>query len=147
VVLIDTAFRNNKDLKQAASRIREARAQRGVTEARLWPSVDASGSYTRTRTENNSETGTSKELFAAGLDAGWEIDLFGGLRRATEASQASYEASQEDYRSVYVSLAAEVALNYIDVRTLQERLSITEENLKLQTETWELTTIARRLAS
>jgi len=140
VALIDTAFKNNKDLKQAASRIREARAQRGVTEARLWPSVDASGSYTRSRTENNSETGTSRELFAAGLDAGWEIDLFGGLRRATEASQASYEASQEDYLSVYVSLAAEVALNYIDVRTLQERLAITEENLRLQTETWELTT-------
>jgi multidrug efflux system outer membrane protein len=140
VALIDTAFKNNKDLKQAASRIREARAQRGVTEARLWPSVDASGSYTRSRTENNSETGTSRELFAAGLDAGWEIDLFGGLRRATEASQASYEASQEDYLSVYVSLAAEVALNYIDVRTLQERFAITEENLRLQTETWELTT-------
>jgi len=139
VGLIDTALRNNKDLKQAASRIREARAQRGVAEAGLLPSATASGSYTRTRTENNSETGSTNELFAAGLDAGWEIDLFGGLRRATEAAQASYEASREDYLSVYVSLAAEVALNYMDARTLQERLAITEENLKLQTETWELT--------
>ena len=138
VALIDTAVRNNKDLKRAASRIREARAQRGVVEARLLPSVDASGSYTLARTENNSETGTTRELFAAGLDAGWEIDLFGGIRRATEASQASYEASEEDYRMVHVSLAAEVALNYIDVRALQERLAIVEENLGLQTQTYEL---------
>ncbi len=138
VALIDTALKNNKDLKQAKARIREARAQRGVVEARLLPSVDGSGSYTLARTENNSETGTTRELFAAGLDAGWEIDLFGGARRATEAAQASYEASEEDYRMVYVSLAAEVALNYIDVRTLQERLSIVEENLGLQTQTYEL---------
>lgn len=139
VALIETALKNNKDLKQARSRIREARAQRGVVEANLFPSVDASGSYTQRRTENNSETGATTELFAAGLDAGWEIDLFGGLRRATEASQAAYEASQEDYLSVHVSLAAEVAINYIDVRMLQERLAIVEENLKLQTETYELT--------
>lgn len=140
VALIDVALKNNKDLKQAKARIREARAQRGVVEARLLPSADASGSYTLSRTEDNSEVGTTRNLFAAGLDAGWEIDLFGGLRRATEASQAAYEASQEDYLMVHVSLAAEVALNYIDVRTLQERLAIVEENLKLQTETYELTT-------
>jgi len=140
VALIDTALKNNKELKQAKARIREARAQRGVVEAKFLPSADASGSYTLSRTENNSETGTTRELFAAGLDAGWEIDLFGGIRRANEAAQASYEASQEDYLMVHVSLAAEVALNYIDVRTLQERLAITEENLKLQTETYELTT-------
>lgn len=138
VSLIELALKNNLDVKKAKSRIREARAQRGVTESRMLPSVDGSGSYTLSRTQNNSEVGTTRELFAAGLDAGWEIDLFGGIRRGTEASQASYEASQEDYRLVYVSLAAEVALNYVDVRTLQERLAIVEENLKLQTETYEL---------
>ena len=139
VNLIDIAIQNNKDLKKARSRIREARAERGVVEARLYPSASGSGSYTLSRTEKNSETGVTKDLFATGLDAGWEIDLFGGVRRANEAAQASYEASQEDYRMVYVSLAAEVALNYIDVRTLQDRLAITEENLKLQSETYDLT--------
>jgi NodT family efflux transporter outer membrane factor (OMF) lipoprotein len=138
VSLIELALKNNIDVKQAKSRIREAMAQRGVVEARMFPAVDGSGSYRLSRTENNSETGTTRELFATGLDAGWEIDLFGSVRRATEASQASYEASQEDYRLVYVSLSAEVALNYIDVRTLQERLRIVEQNLKLQTETYEL---------
>lgn len=140
VSLIELALKNNLDVKKAKSRIREARAQRGVTESRMLPSVDGSGSYTLSRTQNNSEVGTTRELFAAGLDAGWEIDLFGGIRRGIEASQASYEASQEDYHLVYVSLAAEVALNYVDVRTLQERLAIVEENLKLQTETYELAT-------
>lgn len=139
VDLIDIALQNNKDLKKAESRIREARAARGVVEAKFFPSVDGSGSYTLSRTENNGATGTTRELFTAGLDAGWEIDLFGGIRRQKEASQANYEASQEDYRMVHVSLAAEVALNYMDVRTLQDRLAITGENLKLQSETYDLT--------
>ena len=144
VDLIDTAIKNNKDLKKAQSRIREARAARGVAESQLYPSVDGSGSYNLARIEKNSEAGTTRELFAASLDAGWEIDLFGGVRRANEAAQATYEASQEDYRMVHVTLAAEVALNYVDVRTLQDRLAIVEENLKLQTETYELTTYRQK---
>ncbi len=139
VNLIDAAIGNNKDLKKAQSRIREARAARGVAESRLYPSANGSGSYNLARTEKNSETGTTRELFAAGLDAGWEIDIFGGVRRANETAQATYEASQEDYRMVHVSLAAEVALNYVDVRTLQDRLAIVEDDLKLLTETYELT--------
>lgn len=144
VDLIDRAIKNNKDLKKAQSRIREARAARGVAESQFYPSVGASGSYNLTRTEKNGEVGTTRELFASGLDAGWEIDLFGGVRRANEAAQATYEASEEDYRMVHVTLAAEVALNYIDVRTLQDRLAIVEENLKLQTETYELTTYRQK---
>ncbi|MHB8110947.1 MAG: efflux transporter outer membrane subunit [Syntrophorhabdaceae bacterium] len=144
VNLIDTALQNNKDLKKAQSRIREARAARGVVEAKFFPSVNGSGSYTLARTENNGEKGTTRELFAAGLDAGWEIDLFGGIRRENEASQATYEASQEDYHMVHVTLAAEVALNYTDVRTLQDRLAITEENLRLQSETYDLTVYRQR---
>ncbi len=140
VSLIDTAIRNNKDLKKAQSRIREARAARGVAESQFYPSVDASGLYNLSRTEKNNEPGTTREFFAAGLDTGWEIDLFGGVRRTNEAAQATYEASQEDYYMVHVTLAAEVALNYVDVRTLQDRLGIVEENLKLQEETYELTT-------
>lgn len=139
VDLIDMAIKSNKDLKKAEARIREARAARGVAESQYYPSVNASGAYSLTRTEKNSETGTTRELFTAGLDAGWEIDLFGGARRANEAAQATYEASREDYGMVYVTMAAEVALNYVDVRTLQDRLAIVEDDLKLLTETYELT--------
>ncbi len=137
--LIDTAIKNNKDLKKAEARIREARAARGVAEARYYPAVNGSGAYSLSRTEKNGETGTTREIFSAGLDAGWEIDLFGGVRRANEAARATYEASQEDYGMVYVTLAAEVALNYVDVRTFQDRLAIVEDDLKLLTETYELT--------
>lgn len=144
VGLIETAIKNNKDLKKAASRIREARAARGVAESQMYPSVDGSALYNVSRTEGNSETGTTRQLFAAGLDAGWEIDLFGGVRRANEAARANYEASEEDYRMVHVTLAAEVALNYTDVRTMQDRLAIVEENLKLQTETYDLTTYRQK---
>ncbi|MBP1748130.1 MAG: transporter [Deltaproteobacteria bacterium] len=144
VNLIDTAIKNNKDLKKAQSRVREARAARGVAESQLYPSVVGSGAYNLSRTEKNSKIGETRQLFAAGLDAGWEIDLFGGVRRANEAAQAAYEASQEDYLMVHVTLAAEVALNYVDVRTLQDRLAIVEENLKLQTETYELTTYRQK---
>ena len=144
VDLIDTAIQNNKDLKKAQSRIREARAARGVAESQYYPSVDASGAYNLSRIEKNSEVGVTREIFAAGLDAGWEIDLFGGVRRSNEAARATYEASEEDYRMVHVTLAAEVALNYVDVRTLQDRLAITEENLKLQIETYDLTTFRQK---
>lgn len=139
VNLIDIAIKNNKDLKKAEARIREARAARGVTEARYYPAVNGSGAYSLSRTEKNGETGTTREIFTAGLDAGWEIDFFGGVRRANEAARATYEASQEDYGMVYVTLAAEVALNYVDVRTLQARLAIVEDDLRLLTETYDLT--------
>lgn len=139
VDLINIALKNNKDLKKAQARIREARAARGVAESQYYPSSNGSGGYSLSRTEKNGETGTTRELFTAGLDAGWEIDLFGGVRRANEAAQATFEASQEDYGMVYVSLAAEMALNYIDVRTLQDRLAIVEDDLRLLTETYDLT--------
>ena len=139
VDLINIALKNNKDLKKAQARIREARAARGVAESQYYPSANGSGGYSLSRTEKNGETGTTRELFTAGLDAGWEIDLFGGVRRANEAAQATFEASQEDYGMVYVSLAAEMALNYIDVRTLQDRLAIVEDDLRLLTETYDLT--------
>jgi NodT family efflux transporter outer membrane factor (OMF) lipoprotein len=139
VDLIDGAIKNNKDLKKAEARIREARAARGVAESQYYPAVNGSGAYSLSRTEKNGETGTTREIFTAGLDAGWEIDLFGGVRRSNEAARATYEASQEDYGMVYVTLAAEVALNYVDVRTFQDRLAIGEDDLKLLTETYELT--------
>jgi NodT family efflux transporter outer membrane factor (OMF) lipoprotein len=73
------------------------------------------------------------------LDSAWELDIFGGTRRKIEASQAEYEAAREDLRSVLVSLAAEVAINYVQVRTFQKRLVWTQNNLQLQQETLDLT--------
>lgn len=137
--LVEKALQKNHDLRKAGARIREARARRGLSEAERYPSVDASGSVTRSRSSRNTGDGSTRELYSAGLDASWEIDLFGGVRRSIEAADADLEAAREDLRDTLVSLLAEVALNYIDYRTGQARLATAEESLKTQEETYHLT--------
>lgn len=136
--LIQRAVKDNLDVKEALARVREARARRGITEAGLFPSLDASGSATWTRKSQDSGSGKSSELYVAGLDAGWELDIFGGIRRSVQAADADLQASQENLRDVLVSLLAEVALNYIEVRTFQTRLAVAEANLESQNETYQL---------
>jgi len=136
--LMERAVKGNPDLKNARARIREARAMRGVSRAGLFPTLGASGSAIKSRDSKNSGTGKEVKLYSAGFDAGWEIDIVGGTRRAIEAAQADIEATQEDLHDVLVSLLAEVALNYVEVRTCQARLTVTEANIKSQEETYEL---------
>ncbi|MCD4763927.1 MAG: efflux transporter outer membrane subunit, partial [Desulfobacterales bacterium] len=136
--LVERAVKGNLDLKNARARIREARALRGIRRADLFPTLDAGGSATKSRSSENSGTGKEIKLYSAGFDAGWELDIFGGTRRAIEAAQADLEATQEDLHDVLVSLLAEVALNYVEVRTYQTRLAVTEANIKSQEETYEL---------
>lgn len=128
--LIERAVNANLDLKQAQARIREARARRGAAQADLLPTLEVGGSATRSRGSN--------DMYAVGLEAGWELDLFGGTRRSVEAYRADLQASQEDLRDVLVSMLAEVVLNYVDVRTYQTRLTVAESNLAAQSETYEL---------
>jgi NodT family efflux transporter outer membrane factor (OMF) lipoprotein len=140
--LVDRAVKSNLDLKQAEARIRQARAARGVAAAGLWPAVSASGSYTRSRTPVDTPKGTKgviSDLYRDGLDASWEIDIFGGIRRGVEAADADIQAAVEDRRDVLVTLVAEVALNYIDLRAFQQRIAIAQENLKAQKDSAELT--------
>jgi outer membrane protein, multidrug efflux system len=137
--LIQRAASGNLDLKKAEARIREARAWRGVAQAGLYPTIDATGRYSRDQTSASYGVGATTDLYAAGFDASWEIDLFGGIRRSIEAADANLQASREDYLNVLVSLCAEVATNYVDVRTYQVRLAVAEDNLKSQTETSQLT--------
>ncbi len=137
--LIERAVAGNLDLKKARARIREARARRGVAKADLFPTLEAAGSATRTRSSEDTGTGKTSELYSASFDAGWELDIFGGVRRSVEAAEADLRASQEDLRDVLVSLLAEVALNYVEVRTFQARLAVAKENVEAQTETLQLT--------
>ena len=136
--LMHQAVSGNFDLKQAESRIREARARRGLEKSALFPTLDASGDYTRSRTSENAGTGMDRDLYQAGFDAGWEIDIFGGVRRAVEAADASLQASRENLRNVLVSLTAEIALNYIETRTFQTQLAIAIANIDAQQETYDL---------
>ena len=137
--LVATARTNNLDLKQAEARVRQARAQRNLSRADQLPTMTASASASRTRSGGQQGAGIYSSSFAGGLDATWELDLFGGRRREVESAEASLQASQEAWRDVMVSLLAEVALNYVQYRSCQARLAITETNLAAQTETHAIT--------
>ncbi len=136
--LEERAVEGNLDLKIARARIREARALRGISKAGLFPTLDASASATNFRSSESSSSFEENKLYSAGFDARWELDVFGGVRRSVEAAQADLEATQEDLYDVLVSLLAEVALNYVEVRTYQTALTVTESNNKSQEETYEL---------
>lgn len=136
VALITEAVKDNLDLKQARARVRQARALRGVTRAGLFPGVDAVGAARGYQSSNSGGSGTVDYLFDAGFDAGWEIDVFGGIRRSVEAATADLQASVADLRDVLISLAAEVGLNYVEARTFQARLAVARANLKTQEHTY-----------
>ncbi len=136
--LVQRAVADNFDLKQARGRLREARARRELAGAQLYPTLQGSGSATRSRSGQETGSGTTRELYSAGFDASWEPDVFGGQRRGLEAARADLQASEEDLRDVTVSLLAEVALNYVDLRSYQTRLGIARANLKTLNETNDL---------
>jgi NodT family efflux transporter outer membrane factor (OMF) lipoprotein len=133
--LIERALGGNFDLKQAVARISEARAQRGIAESDYFPKINSSGGVG----ENYSgKTDTRNPRYSLGLDAAWEIDLFGRIARSVESAQATMEAMEANYQSVQVSLVADIGLNYVQMRTLQARLSVAEQNLATQTEILQL---------
>ena len=136
--LIDRAVAGNLDMKKAQSRVRQAYASRGVTEAKLFPNLNVSGSDTWTRSTVDTGGDRTSQRFSTNFDSSWEMDIFGGVRRSLEAADADLQARQENLRDVLVSLVAEVALNYIEVRTYQVRLAAVNENLAAQNETYQL---------
>jgi len=142
--LIDRAVAGNHDLRIASARLREARAQRGVTAADQYPGVDVNGKYERSKFSDNtngfsSPVGSSgDDLYQIGFDASWELDIWGRVRRSVEAADADIGAAQEDRRDVLIALLAEVARNYVELRSLQERLAIAESNVASQKETYGL---------
>ena len=139
--LVARALDANPDLKIAAARVREARALWRAAGAEEWPSLDAIGAYTRLRRSENvpSSAVRNQDLYQAGFDAGWEIDLFGGVRRSVESAAARAAAAEENRRDVMVTLSAEVAVNYLTLRGSQRRLEIARENIQIQRETVDLT--------
>ena len=136
VELVDMAADANLDLRQADAQLSQARAQRGVAEAQGLPSVTASAGAERARTGGRTESSA-----AAGLDASWELDVFGRIERIIEAAEADLAAAEEARRDVLVSVMGEVALNYVDLRTLQRQLRITRDNLVNQEAVLELTQV------
>ncbi|MGH7951304.1 MAG: efflux transporter outer membrane subunit [Limisphaerales bacterium] len=140
--LIDRAVQSNLDLQIAQARVREARAQYGIAVANFLPTIDASGSYARTETSHHQPVLGSlpvpanvpfdNDVYQAGFDASWEIDVFGGKRRAAESAKAEVAASEFGRRAMLMTLLGDVARNYIDVRGYQRRLAIANENIAAQ---------------
>jgi outer membrane protein, multidrug efflux system len=136
--LITQALAASPDLKIAQARLREARARRELAGAEGLPSVTASASAKQNRSSRNTGSGTTSELFHAGFDASWEPDVFGGTRRGSEAAQADLQVSTANLDNTRVSLVAEVARNYVELRGTQARLDIARANLASQSETLQL---------
>jgi NodT family efflux transporter outer membrane factor (OMF) lipoprotein len=149
--LVDRAVRANLGLQLAEARLREARFRGVIAVAPLWPSVDTTGSYTR-QWQDEDLFGTlsvgqqpvslgaqPQNLFQAGFDASWELDLFGGTRRSVEAAQADLEASLYDRGDVLLRVLAEVARNYVELRGFQRQLDVARNNLAAQQDILDLT--------
>jgi multidrug efflux system outer membrane protein len=147
--LIERATQSNLDLRVAEARLRQARAVRAGTAADLAPQVNASASAARAKQSQNQPLIGSLPLppsfpfeytvYQAGFDASWELDVFGGKRRAHEAATADWEGAIEARNDAMVSLLAEVARNYVELRGSQQRLGIARRDLELQEEATDLT--------
>jgi NodT family efflux transporter outer membrane factor (OMF) lipoprotein len=143
--LMTMVVQSNLTLHIAEAHVREARAERDVTSGSFWPSVGTSGSYSRNRYGANSfpplppGTPLDYNLYSAGFDAAWELDIFGGTRRAIEGASAEMAAAEFGQRDALVSLLAEVARNYITARSYQQRLAITRQNIQVQQDILNLT--------
>lgn len=144
--LIEQAIAHNKSVQQARARVVEARARRGAAAGPFFPSIDASAGATRTESDTrfvDPDEGViaraDDEIYSAGIDAGWELDIFGGQRRAFEAASATLGASEAELRDVLVTLLGDVALNYTTLRTTQARLEFAERNLAAQAELLDIT--------
>ncbi len=143
--IIARAVHSNLDLRLAGSRVREARAQRGIVAANYWPSADASGSFTQERISKNGfpifppTIPLQANVYQAGFDASWELDVFGGTRRAVEAANADISAAEYGRRQTLVSLLGEAARNYVEARGFQRRLAIARQNIKTQEDLLALT--------
>jgi multidrug efflux system outer membrane protein len=137
--LLDRAKNANPELLIAVERIDEARAFSRIAGGDRYPDLNASASIERSKTSENLGGGLFADnpanTWSTGLASSWEIDVFGRVRRTIEAAEADVGVSIEDYRDVMVSLYAQVAINYVNIRTLQQRIKFAQSNIKNQQDT------------
>lgn len=139
--LTKEALSNNYDLRTAAARVEEARAQIGVTRSFLYPQVNLNGGGSAQQVSRASDPtqafGANRNFqnWVAGFGMVWEIDVFGRIRREAEAASAAYSATEMDRRGVYITLVADVAQFYFDLRELDLELEVARRTLKLNDDT------------
>ncbi|HEY1414195.1 MAG TPA: efflux transporter outer membrane subunit [Rhodopila sp.] len=143
--LVAATLGNNLDLKIASQRLIGARAARVIAASADYPHIDV-GAIASDKQESNTVlfppvewNRSNYQFYQFGFDATWEIDIFGGIRRAKQAAEADYDATIEARRAVLVSLLAELATDYATLRASQERLSIADRNVAAARASLELT--------
>jgi NodT family efflux transporter outer membrane factor (OMF) lipoprotein len=107
---------------------------RGIEQADRFPTLDADGSTIWTRNDRHTQ-----DSYAAGFDAAWELDIFGGIKRSIEAADADVEASVQQYGDVLISMISEIAVNYVELRTYQAQIAAVNESINTQQQTYQLT--------
>ncbi|MGR9086743.1 MAG: efflux transporter outer membrane subunit [Gammaproteobacteria bacterium] len=144
--MVDQALRNNRDLETARANLREARALYLEAGLNLAPIVTSHANYTEQKRSvgslnNRSFVPRELKLYNIGFDAFWEVDIFGRVRRNVEASKDEVDAQEASLRDLGVSLIAEVARNYFELRGLQNQLAVSRKNAENQAKTLEITRI------
>jgi multidrug efflux system outer membrane protein len=141
--LIERAVKANHDLRIAAGRVNESRAQLGVVMGGLFPEVDVAASHVNSRISPNAQpfpvSDITQSRYKVGFEASWEIDLFGAVQRGYEAATADYESWIENRRGVMVVLLGDVARNYVALRGYQLLVGILRENIESARETADIT--------
>jgi multidrug efflux system outer membrane protein len=136
--LIRTALKQNYDLVLAAQRVDAARAQLGIVRANQYPQIAATANFTGGKDYNFQ---TKSNFLVLNLDAGFQLDLFGRLRRATEAARAQLLASEDARRTVVMTLVSDVATDYFQLLELDLELEITRDTVKSQEDAVKLTNL------
>ncbi len=142
--LMERAMSSNLDLRIATANLMQARALRMGAKADFYPVGTGVASYTNEKYSeaqvfNIPNAPLQQELYTAGFDATWELDIFGRLRRAYQSSTASMQALEANRRDVQVSLAGELARNYFELRGAQNELAVLRKNADNQTQTLKIT--------
>jgi len=153
--LVSRAVASNFDIEIATTRVQEVRAQYAAVTGNNWPTIDASGAAAWGTGSNNTKgrvgqplnagtntAGLTEITHVVGFDAAWELDLFGRLRRDQEASRADVQAVAEARDQMFVSVISDLARSYVDLRSYQLRLRITDDNIAALQRTVQLTRIA-----
>ncbi|MBB6247419.1 TolC family protein [Rhodanobacter sp. A1T4] len=138
--LITRAAKNSPDLKIALARLNQSRALLGTARSQQLPDIEAQTSYSRSREQQPGFT-TGRETitnYQAGFDASWELDLFGGVRRSVEAARADSQAGEASLQDAQVTLFAEVARHYFDLRGTQLRLDVARRDIDNQRDSLKL---------
>ena len=149
--LISDAYGQNLSLRVAGERVSEARFLRGIAVGNLFPQTqELAGGYTWNKTSDRSPASTGEQWFSdsqVGFNLTWELDFWGRFRRSIESADATLEASIANYDDVLVVLLSDVAANYIQYRTFQERLFYARENLRIQEAAYQLSSDKFRMGA